>query len=141
MTDLESLICSLATPDRTASDVAEMANCNVCSVYHCIDKYKLNALDESRCCYVGQAISEYEETSGIEIRKIAFYTDAESAIPTYPHLYSHTGDLICSSFNQSWSDLSALNYYLGTNYEKVDPVENTTFIFLKKTGIIYRKDS
>lgn len=97
-----------------------------------IDKYKLNALDESRCCYVGQAISEYEETSGIEIRKIAFYTDAESAIPTYPHLYSHTGDLICSSFNQSWSDLSALNYYLGTNYEKVDPVEKYDIYFSEK---------
>ena len=88
-----------------------------------IDKYKLNALDENRCYYVGQAISEYEEASGIEIKKIAFYADAESAVPTYPHLYSHTGDLICSSFNQSWSDLSALNYYLGSDYERADPSE------------------
>ena len=40
--------------------------------------------------------------------------------------------MICSSFNQSWSDLSALNYYLGTNYEKVDPVEKYDIYFSEK---------
>lgn len=88
-----------------------------------IDKYKLNALDENRCYYVGQAIAEYEATSGIEVRKIAFYADAESAVPAYPNLYSHSGDLICSSFNQDWSDLNALNYYLGDNYSRAEPSE------------------
>lgn len=97
-----------------------------------IDKYKLNALDENRCYYVGQAISEYEEASGIEVKKIAFYADAESAVPTYPHLYSHTGDLICSSFNQSWSDLNALNYYLGCDYERAEPSETYRDYFASK---------
>lgn len=77
----------------------------------------------NRCYYVGQAIAEYEATSGIEVRKIAFYADAESAVPTYPNLYSHSGDLICSSFNQDWSDLNALNYYLGDNYSRAEPSE------------------
>ena len=114
------------TPQRSSLSPL-LPHCWSCSISastsFIIDKYKLNALDENRCYYVGQAIAEYEATSGIEVRKIAFYADAESAVPAYPNLYSHSGDLICSSFNQDWSDLNALNYYLGDNYSRAEPSE------------------
>lgn len=84
-----------------------------------IDKYKLNMVDKYRCEYIGQAISEYQEKSGQTITKIAFYYDANTIYPFYDDLYCN-GDLIVSSFYRDWSNISAINYYLGTNYEKAE---------------------
>jgi hypothetical protein len=84
-----------------------------------IDKYKLNFADKLRAEYVGQAISEYQENSRNVITKIAVYNDANVADPCYPDLYNN-GDLVVSSFNTSWSNINALNYYLDTQFEKVD---------------------
>ncbi len=96
-----------------------------------IDKYRLNTLDEYRYRYVGQAISDYQEATGTEVTKISFYTDASRATPTYLNLYS-TGDLVASAFYTDWSDLTALNYYLGTSYLKADPEEKYVEYFASK---------
>ncbi len=96
-----------------------------------INKYELNALDEYRYEYVGQTIREYQETTGVKITKIAFYSDVIRTYPPYPYLYTQ-GDLITSAFYTDWSDLSAMNYYLGTDYEKVDPTAKYTKYFSSK---------
>lgn len=96
-----------------------------------MDKYKSNALDENRCYYIGEAINEYEETNKIKVQKIAFYTDDDTAIPAYPRLFCKD-DLIVSSFLTEWSNLNAMNYYLGTDYEKADPVEKYDAYFSSK---------
>ena len=85
-----------------------------------IDKYKLNSLDENRAYYVGQAISEYEQETGCKIKNIAFYYDAKCVYPHYSGLYAGGGDVIVSAYYTSWSNIRALNYYLQTEYEKVE---------------------
>lgn len=112
-----------------------------------IDKYKLNALDEYRYNYIGQAIDDYQENTGIEIKKIAFYSDAEKIYPPYPNLYCQ-GDLVVSAFYTDWSDIKALNYYLGCNYEKIDPLDEYVTYFaernwdrLSSNQLLFEKDT
>ena len=87
-----------------------------------IDKYQINALDQYRYQYIYQAICDYQEETGTEIKKIAVYDDAERSWPQYSNLYC-TGDLVVSAFSTDWSDVTALNYYMQTSYEKVSRVE------------------
>lgn len=87
-----------------------------------IDKYKSNALDEYRYTYIYQEICDYKESTGKDITQIAFYEDAKRYDAQYRNLYD-TGDLVVSAFTTPWSDISAMNYYLKTNYVKVDPEE------------------
>jgi hypothetical protein len=87
-----------------------------------IDKYKCNFADEIRTQYIGQAIINYQETTGEKVTKIAFYDDADTEMPQYPGLYGE-GDLVISSYCTSWSDINAINYYLGTDYEKTESDE------------------
>lgn len=96
-----------------------------------IDKYRLNALDQYRYQYIYQTICDYQETTGNEITKIAVYSDAARARPQYSDLYC-TGDLVVSAFATSWSDVTALNYYMQTAYEKISPVEEYTEYFSEK---------
>lgn len=96
-----------------------------------IDKYKLNALDEYRYNYVGQAISEYQESTGTEVTKVSFYNDASRTSPAYPHLYSQ-GDLVVSAFYTEWSDITALNYYLNSEYIKGEPLDKYAEYFASK---------
>lgn len=96
-----------------------------------IDKYKLNALDQYRCQYIYQAICDYQERTGIEVTKIAVYSDAKRSRSQYSDLYS-TGDLVMSSFITSWSNVSALNYYMQTDYVKIIPEYKYTKYFSEK---------
>lgn len=86
-------------------------------IYH--DKYLCNYADRLRCEHIGTHIAAYEAETGNKIRYIGFYSDAHSQQEQYPDLY-HEGDLNTSSFLQGWSDLSAINYYLGTNYQRAE---------------------
>lgn len=96
-----------------------------------IDKYQLNALDQYRYQYVGRKICEYQERTGNEITKIAFYNDVDRSLPQYSGLYC-TGELVVSAFTTDWSDITAMNYYLGTSYEKISPVEKYVKYFSEK---------
>ena len=96
-----------------------------------IDKYKVNALDQYRYQYIYQTIYDYQEATGKEITKIAVYSDAERSWSQYSDLYC-TGDLVVSAFTTDWSDVTALNYYMQTSYEKISPVEEYTEYFSGK---------
>ncbi len=78
-------------------------------------KYKANYADQIRICEIGQAIQEYELSTGIKIKQIAFYTDASHDYNYFPGLNSES-DLVISSFHSWDSQLNAINYYLGTDY-------------------------
>ena len=80
------------------------------------DKYITNYADKYRCEQIGEAIEKYENESGNKIKNIAFYYDMNSSIQ-YKDLYQR-GDVIRSSFTAVWSQLTAINYYLGTDYSK-----------------------
>lgn len=96
-----------------------------------IDKYKLNALDEYRYNYIGQAINDYQNSTGTEITTISFYNDAMRTYPAYPGLYSQ-GDLVVSAFYPDWSNITALNYYLNSNYVKGKPLDKYEDYFASK---------
>lgn len=96
-----------------------------------INKYQVNALDEYRYQFIYQAISEYQESTGTEVTKIAFYRDAEESNPQYSDLYCE-GDLVVSALTRDWSDTRAMNYYLHTNYERISPTEEYTKYFSQK---------
>ena len=93
-----------------------------------VDKYKLNALDEYRYDYVGQAINDYQRDSGEKITKVSFYSDASRTYPAYLNLFSQ-GDFTISAFYTEWSDINALNYYLGSDYEKAIPSDKYSEYF------------
>ena len=98
-----------------------------------IDKYKVNALDQYRCQYIKNEISKYQESSGIEIKKIAFYKDSEPSLSQYLNIINkYELDSLRSSFYASWSDINAINYYLHTNYVKINPVEEYKNKFTKR---------
>ena len=103
------------------------------------DKYRLNALDQYRYQAIYQAICEYQESTGTEIKNVAFYTDAKISKPQYTNLYS-TGDSVVSAFVTSWSDLNAMNYYLKTDYKKASPDEEYTEYFAGKNWNTLSKD-
>lgn len=91
-----------------------------CFIRIYVSKYRVNYADELRSYAIGEAIAEYEAESGNTITKVAFYQDAAPQAEQYPGLF-HAGDMVVSSYTTTWSDDEALNYYLGTDYEKVDP--------------------
>lgn len=82
-----------------------------------LSKYACNYADQLRSLQAGQMIAEYEQSTGNVITKVAFYRDANPTYQQYPGLY-HNGDMVVSSYCETWSDLVALNYYLGTDYER-----------------------
>ena len=82
-----------------------------------IDKYKMNYADYVRIQEIGQAIDEYEMSTGNKIEQIAFYRDHNHDNPYYANLY-YEGDLVVSAFHNWDSQLNAINYYLGTNYRR-----------------------
>ena len=104
-----------------------------------MDKYKLNALDEYRYQYIGQAIDEYQKSTGEKITKVAFYADEKKMRGQYSDLYN-TGDLVVSTFVTPWSDVNAMNYYLPVHYDKIAPTEKYKEYFSKKNWNHLSKD-
>ena len=100
-----------------------------------INKYRLNALDQYRYQYIGQAIREYQDDTGMEIKKVAFYTDAELYSPQPSNQFQ-----LRSAFTADWSDFTAMNYYLHTSYKKIDPVEEYIEYFASKDWDTLSKD-
>jgi len=82
------------------------------------DKYKMNYADMVRIQEIGQTIREYEAETGNKIVQFIFYYDAHHDNPYYQGLYSE-GDLVVSSFHSWDSQLNAINYYLGTDYQRL----------------------
>lgn len=85
------------------------------------DKYITNALDEYRCQIIGEAIREYEHNSGRTIKRIAFYDDQQ--LDEYNSILKTNPQFREPSFKPYWSDLNAINYYLGTNYVRCNKID------------------
>ncbi|WP_294213366.1 glucosyltransferase domain-containing protein [Pseudobutyrivibrio sp.] len=88
------------------------------------DKYKMNYADMVRVQEIGQTIKEYEAETGNKIVQFIFYYDAHQDNPYYQGLYSE-GDLVVSSFHSWDSQLNAINYYLGTDYQRLLQQDDT----------------
>ena len=105
-----------------------VTSCSFNQIYK--DKYITNALDEYRCHIIGEAIREYEHKSGKTIRRIAFYEDQQ--LDEYNLILKTNPHFRYSAFKTFWSDLNAINYYLGTNYTRCDEVEEISKQFKKQ---------
>lgn len=81
------------------------------------DKYEMNYADRVRVQEIGQAIYEYEVTTGNKIIQITFYRDFNHKVPFYDDIYSES-DLVVSAFHSWDSQLNVINYYLGTHYKR-----------------------
>lgn len=104
-----------------------------------MDKYKVNALDQYRYQYIGQAIDEYQKSTGEKITKVAFYADEKKLRGQYSDLYN-IGDLVVSTFVTPWSDINAMNYYLPVHYDKIAPAEKYKKYFAEKNWNHLSKD-
>lgn len=99
------------------------------------DKYLNNFMDCYRCNMIGEKIKEYELETGIRIRNISFYRDGQPDVQ-YGGVFQ-SGDLVVSSFLAEWSDLRAVNYYLGTAYVKAEPEESYRAYFGSKDWKVF----
>ncbi|MBO5286638.1 MAG: glucosyltransferase domain-containing protein [Clostridia bacterium] len=81
-----------------------------------------NKQDRELILKIGEEIAEYEKESGIEIKYISIYYDRE---PTKSNPFVlKLGDSNVRALTKSWSDVNAINYYLGKDYEKLSPLLN-----------------
>ncbi len=87
-----------------------------------IDKNKNDMADLVRAQFIGNEIREYELSTGNKIDKIAFYYDSSPSYPCYSGLY-YNRDMVVSLFYTDWSDVLGINYYLHTDYIKVEACE------------------
>lgn len=76
-----------------------------------------NAADESLCMKIGEAITQYEKTSGNEVLYVSISHDARIT-KTNPWVLS-IGDSNVRAFSKEWSDVAHLNVLLNKSYQKV----------------------
>ena len=80
-----------------------------------IQRYQCNQADRLLCEIIQERISEYEQTSGTKVKKICVYPDADPVL-SYPGLNS--SQLIFSSLDMEWSDVSSISFYSGVKYKR-----------------------
>jgi len=89
-----------------------------------IDVIKTNTIDKEYARQIDARIQSYEDSSGIQVTKIGFVSDAyrlskyESVVTNYI-----VGDLCERAFATSWSDCNSIRYYTGRELERVDVPE------------------
>ncbi len=97
-----------------------------------IDKNKNDIADQLRVEFIGSEIQKYESANeGVKVKKIAFYYDSKIKFPFYPGLY-YNGDMVVSLFYTSWSNINGINYYLNSEYEKIDSSDEYARYFMEK---------
>lgn len=104
-----------------------------------IAKYQNDALDRYRIEMVADRISEYTEDTGIEVKKICFYYDANPSGEQYPLVFFFK-DMTASSFTREWSQLNAVNYYTGGNYEEAEKDTELAEYFHSVDWDVYNDD-
>jgi hypothetical protein len=97
-----------------------------------INRYKVNYADKQTAEFINQAITEYQNETNTTVTKIAVYQDSDSRYYD-ESLYTHNGttryndlsgrDFIETAYNSYWANITCINYYLGTNYERAEQDE------------------
>ena len=120
--NIEQVICILAC-------VLLLSNINSCIRFG-TDLYRVNAIDEMRGELIFNAISEYENTSGITIDKVAFYQDS-GVTYTYPTIVSSFENNE-AAWSANWNYLSILETVSGRRFEQLDYSSEKFFQFYEK---------
>ena len=86
-----------------------------------IAHYNLNYEDKLIAEEIGKEIYNYEQETGIEVKKVAVYKDKNPRY-TYPNIFV-TGDINISAFGTEWSDVNSINYYNNLKLERIEQDE------------------
>ena len=103
-----------------------------------IDNYIVNGIDRQNVEQIQAKVLEYEEKTGKQITKIAFYEDK---MPNYT--YSNikaTGDMNLKALYKDWSALRVIKYYTGRNLEQIEKNEETQKEFKEKDWNYYNDE-
>lgn len=84
-----------------------------------LDLYRCNQTDKYICQMIGERIKEYENNSGQSITTICFYKDQSL---TWGIDGTNQNGMIDRAHAMGWSNLTSINYYLGTQYQKGTPL-------------------
>ncbi len=100
-----------------------------------IDNYIVNKIDRQNVEQINAKIIEYEEKTGKQITKIAFYGDKNPNY-TYPNIKA-TGDMNLKALFKDWSALRIIRYYTGKGLEQVEKNEEIEKSFKEKDWNYY----
>lgn len=82
-----------------------------------IDGYTVNYEDKQQATQIINAINKYEEQTGKQVTKIAFYQDEYTSY-VYPDIKA-SGDINIRAFSKDWVAIAIINYYSGRQLEIV----------------------
>lgn len=86
-----------------------------------IDNIIVNYMDREQIEKIYELITNYEDSTGKKVEKIAIYEDSN---PNYTYKYiSSTGDMNIKSLWKDWSAIGLINYYTNRNLELISKDE------------------
>lgn len=103
-----------------------------------IDNYIVNYEDRQNVEQIQKILYEYEQETGKQVTKIAFYEDEYPGY-TYSHITAY-GDMNLKAIYKNWSALRAINYYTNRNLEEVEKVEKIQNDFQKEEWSYFDKE-
>ena len=99
-----------------------------------IERYKNNQADRELAMTIGQAVREYESRTENIVNYIAVYYDQNTC---YQLEGLTTGGMTGRSMVTDWSDVNAINYYLGTDFVRKEPDEKYQVYFGSRDWYTY----
>ncbi len=81
------------------------------------NRYIGNYIDYLNVIQIKEKVEKYEEDTGIEVNKVAFYTQNGTTC-NYPSLFTN-GDINIKATSTSWSRMDYLRYYLNIKLDEV----------------------
>ena len=103
-----------------------------------IAHYNLNYEDKLIAEEIGKEIYNYEQETGIEVKKVAVYKDKNPRY-TYPNIFV-TGDINISAFGTEWSDVNSINYYNNLKLERIEQDQEIANKFASEDWESFNKD-
>ena len=86
-----------------------------------IAHYNLNYEDKLIAEEIGKEIYNYEQETGVEVKKVAVYKDKNPRF-TYKDIFT-SGDINITAFTTEWSDVNSINYYNNLKLERIEQDE------------------
>lgn len=103
-----------------------------------IAHYNLNYEDKLIAEEIGKEIYNYEQETGVEVKKVAVYKDKNPRY-TYPNIFV-TGDINISAFGTEWSDVNSINYYNNLKLERIEQDQEIANKFASEDWESFNKD-
>lgn len=95
-----------------------------------IDNYIVNYEDKQNSIQISELMNKYEEETGTQITKIAFYQDQTPSY-TYSGIKA-SGDINIKALYPNWSARAVINYYTNRNLVEIEKNENIEKDFKEK---------